>query len=278
MTIDPAALAARPPIVSRQTVTKRDVMLYALGVGADELTFVFEDNLQMLPSMATTLAYPGFVWKDFDLGADWKKVLHGETSIEIHRPLPVEGELVGETRFGPFFDKGADKGTVVYQTREIRDAQGDLLVTVRNGSFLRGDGGQGGSSEPQPRPRPLPDRPADDVITLTTADNLALIYRLSGDYNPLHIDPEVAKAGGFDRPILHGLATFGVAGRAVLAALCSNQADRIKRLDVRFASPVYPGETIRTEIWREGDGIASYRASVVERDLVVLNNGYVEYS
>ncbi len=278
MTIDPAALEAREPIVSRQTVTKRDVMLYALGVGADELAFVYEENLQMLPSMATTLAYPGFVWKDFDLGADWKKVLHGETSIEIHRPLPVEGELIGETKFGPFFDKGADKGTVAYQTREIRDADGNLLVTVRNGSFLRGDGGQGGSSEPQPRPRPLPDRPADEVITMTTAANQALIYRLSGDYNPLHIDPEVAKAGGFDRPILHGLATFGVVGRAVLGTLCDNQSLRLRRLDARFASPVYPGETIRTEIWRESSGVASYCASVVERDLVVLNNGYVEYA
>ena len=105
-----------------------------------------------------------------------------------------------------------------------------------------------------------------------------MIYRLSGDYNPLHIDPEVARAGGFDRPILHGLATFGVAGRAVLAALCDNRPERLRRLDARFASPVYPGETIRTEIWREGEGIGSYRASVVERDLVVLNNGYVEFS
>lgn len=278
MAIDPAALAARAPIVSRQILTKRDVMLYALGVGSDELSFVYEENLQMLPSMATTLAYPGFVWKEFDLGADWKKVLHGETSIEIHRPLPVEGELVGETTFGPFFDKGADKGTVALQKREIRDAAGNLLVTVRNSSFLRGDGGQGGSSEPQPKPRPLPDRPADEVVTLTTAANQAMIYRLSGDYNPLHIDPEVAKAGGFDRPILHGLATFGVAGRAVLAALCDNQSERLKRLDARFASPVYPGETIRTEIWREGEGVASYRASVVERDVVVLNNGYVVFA
>jgi acyl dehydratase len=278
MTIDPAALLAHPPLVSRQTVTKRDVMLYALGVGSDELSFVYEDELQMLPTMATTLAYPGFVWKEFDLGADWRKVLHGETSIILHRPLPVEGELVGETKFGPFFDKGADKGTVAYYVREIRDADGNLVATVRNSSFLRGDGGQGGSSEPQPKPRALPDRPADEVVTLTTTTNQAMIYRLSGDYNPLHIDPEVAKVGGFDRPILHGLATFGVAGRAILAALCGNRSDRLKRLDARFASPVFPGETIRTEIWREGDGIASYRASVVERDLVVLNNGYVEYS
>jgi acyl dehydratase len=278
MTIDPEALVARAPIETLQRLDRRDVMLYALGVGADELTFVYEENLQMLPTMATVLAYPGFVWKDYDLGADWKKVLHGETSVEIHRPLPVEGELIGSTTFGPIFDKGADKGTVCYLKREIRTADGELIATVRNSSFLRGDGGQGGSSEPQPKPRPIPERPADEVVTLTTAPNQAMIYRLSGDYNPLHIDPEVAKVGGFDRPILHGLATYGVAGRAVLSALCGNDASRLKRLDARFASPVFPGETIRTEIWREGEGRAAYRSSVVERDLVVLNNGYVEYA
>jgi acyl dehydratase len=205
-------------------------------------------------------------------------VLHGETSVEIHAPLPVEGELVGRTTFGPIFDKGAGKGTVCYVTREIRDAAGTLVATVRNSSFLRGDGGRGGSSEPQRKPHPLPERAPDESVTLETTANQAMIYRLSGDYNPLHIDPEVAKAGGFDRPILHGLATYGVAGRAVLAALCGNDPARLKRLDARFASPVFPGETIRTDIWREGDGRASYRSSVVERDLVVLNNGYVEFA
>jgi acyl dehydratase len=278
MAIDPEALLAREPIVTRQTLSPRDVMLYALGVGAQELPFVYEDGLKVLPTMATVLAYPGFVWKDFDLGADWRKVLHGETSVEIHAPLPVEGELVGSTTFGPIFDKGADKGTVCYVTREIRDAAGTLVATVRNSSFLRGDGGRGGSSEPQRKPHPLPDRAPDESVTLETTANQAMIYRLSGDYNPLHIDPEVAKAGGFDRPILHGLATYGVAGRAVLAALCGNDPARLKRLDARFASPVFPGETIRTDIWRESEGRASYRSSVVERDLVVLNNGYVEFA
>ncbi|SDD15101.1 Acyl dehydratase [Sphingomonas sp. YR710] len=278
MAIDPEALLAREPIVTRQTLAERDVMLYALGVGAQDLSFVYEDGLKVLPTMATVLAYPGFVWKDFDLGADWRKVLHGETSVEIHSALPVEGELVGSTTFGPIFDKGADKGTVCYVTREIRDAAGTLVATVRNSSFLRGDGGRGGSSEPQRKPHPLPDRAPDESVTLETTANQAMIYRLSGDYNPLHIDPEVAKAGGFDRPILHGLATYGVAGRAVLAALCGNDPARLKRLDARFASPVFPGETIRTDIWRESEGRASYRSSVVERDLVVLNNGYVEFA
>lgn len=278
MAIDPEALLAREPIVTRQTLSPRDVMLYALGVGAQELPFVYEDGLKVLPTMATVLAYPGFVWKDFDLGADWKKVLHGETSIELHRPLPTEGELVGETRFGPIFDKGAGKGSVCYQTREIRDGSGELVATVRNSSFLRGDGGQGGSDETQPKPRPIPEREPDEVVTLTTAENQAIIYRLSGDYNPLHIDPAVAQAGGFDRPILHGLATFGVAGRALVRALCNNQTARVKRIDVRFASPVYPGETIRTEVWREGDGKAAFRAIVEERNQIVLNNGYVEFT
>jgi len=276
--IDPQALVSREPIVSRQVLQKRDVMLYALGVGATELDFVYEDGLQMLPTMAAVLAYPGFVWKDFDLGADWRKVLHGETSLEIHAPLPLEGEVTGSTRFGPVFDKGAGKGAVCYNTRKIRNAEGVLVATMRNSTFLRGDGGCGSTAGEQPKPHPLPERAPDQVFTLGTAENQALIYRLSGDYNPLHIDPQVAKSAGFDRPILHGFATFGVSGRALLSALCGNDPSRLKRMDARFASPVYPGETIRTEIWQDGKGRASYRASVIERDVVVLNNGYVEFA
>ena len=120
-------------------------------------------------------------------------------------------------------------------------------------------------------------READQAVTLPTAANAAMIYRLSGDLNPLHIDPVVAKAGGFDRPILHGLATYGVVGRGLLSALMDNDPSRLKRMDVRFSKPVFPGETIRTEIWHEGPGFAAFRAFVVERDLMVLNNGYVEF-
>jgi acyl dehydratase len=275
--IDPTALEARDPIVTQQLLTRRDVMLYALGVGADELQFVYEDGLKMLPTMPAVLAYPGFEWKEFDLGADWAKVLHGECSVRIHRPLPVEGELVGTTTFGPFYDKGPDKGCVAYKPREIRTRDGELLATVINSSFLRGDGGCGSTGTDQPKPHPLPDRAPDEAVTHNIGENQAMIYRLSGDFNPLHIDPAVARQGGFDRPILHGLATFGFAGRAVLASLCGNDPARIRRIDARFASPVYPGETIETEIWRETHGRASYRTRVPARDLVVLNNGYVEY-
>lgn len=274
---DPQHLVALPPLETRQSLTREQVMLYALGVGASELPFVFEDGLQALPAMAVTLAYPGFVWRDPALGVDWQRLLHAETSITLHAPLPVEGELIGRTRFGPVFDKGADKGAIAYHVREIHDAAGTHIATVRNGSFLRSEGGRGGTDGAQPAPHAIPDRAPDYVVELASAANQALIYRLSGDFNPLHVDPAVAAAAGFPGPILHGLCTFGIAGRALLAALCGNDPSRLKRQDARFSSPVFPGETIRTEIWREDEGRAAYRAVVAGRDTVVLNNGLVEF-
>ncbi len=277
MPLDPDRLLRAPPIETRHVLTKRDTILYALGVGASELQFVYEDGLKALPTMAVVLGYPGFIWRDPQYGVDWKKILHGETTLQIHKPLPVEGEILGVSTFGPIFDKGSDKGAICYVTRKIYDASGTLLATATAGSFLRGDGGFGGSAEGQPKPPALPERQPDLSHTLTTAPNQAQIYRLSGDLNPLHIDPDVAKAAGFAQPILHGLCTYGVAGRAILAALCDNEPARLKRLDVRFSSPVFPGETIRTDIWRDGEGRALYRATAVERDIVVLNNGLAEY-
>lgn len=274
--IDPQALLSMPPIVTRQTLIRRDTILYALGIGATELDFLFEERLKALPTMAVTLGYPGFIWRDPALGANWQKVLHGEQSTILHAPLPVEGEIVGSTVIEALYDKGADKGALAMVTREIHDGAGTHLATSRAMTFLRGDGGFGGSAEGAPVPHAIPDRAPDDVVTLTTAANLAQIYRLSGDLNPLHIDPDVAKAGGFDAPILHGLATYGVIGRALLAARCGNEPARLKRLDGRFSSPVYPGETIETSIWDEGGGKLAFRARVVERDKIVFTNGYAE--
>ncbi|MCK9544230.1 MAG: 3-alpha,7-alpha,12-alpha-trihydroxy-5-beta-cholest-24-enoyl-CoA hydratase [Novosphingobium sp.] len=278
MAFDPAILLDHPPIETRYEVEPAKVMLYALGVGADELPFVYEDGLKTLPTMAVVMTYPGFIWRDPAFNVAWEKILHAETSVTLHAPLPVEGELVGRTTFGPILDKGADKGAIVYQTREIHTAAGEHLATVRNTTFLRGDGGFGGSPDGQPAPHPVPDRTPDIVETLTTPANLALIYRLSGDLNPLHVDPAVAKAAGFERPILHGLATYGVAGRALLKVLAGNDPARIRRIDARFSSPVFPGETIETAIWREGNDRAAFRCRVVERDRIVLNNGYVEFA
>jgi len=274
--IDPDYLLSMPPIVTRQTLTARDAILYALGIGATELDFLFEERLQALPTMAVTLGYPGFIWRDPALGANWQKILHGEQSTILHAPLPVEGEIVGSTVIEALYDKGADKGALAMVTREIHDGLGQHLATSRSMTFLRGDGGFGGSAEGAPVPHAIPDRAPDDVATLSTAANLAQIYRLSGDLNPLHIDPEVARAGGFDAPILHGLATYGVIGRALLAARCGNEPGRITRLDGRFSSPVYPGETIETSIWDQGGGKLAFRARVVERDKIVFTNGYAE--
>ena len=278
MALDPERLVSRPPIVTRQTLTRRDTILYALGVGEDGLDFVFEERLRALPTMAVVMSYPGFIWRDPALGVDWKKILHGEQALEIFAPLPVEGEIVGETTIDALIDKGADKGAIAYVTRKISDGAGNPLATVRASTFLRGDGGFGRNLGTAPASLPgVPDRAPDETLILTTAKNQALIYRLSGDYNPLHIDPEVAAAGGFKAPILHGLCTYGFAGRAILAGLCAGDPSRLKRLDVRFTTPVFPGETLETQIWRSGEGTASFRTRIVERDLLALNNGYVEF-
>lgn len=261
----------------------KDTILYALGVGcgADpmdrtELPFVYEDGLKALPTMAVVLGYPGFWLKDPATGVDWRKILHGEQGLVIHKPLPASGTVIGRTRVTEIVDKGPGKGALLYSDRDVLDkATGDLLATLTSTTFIRGEGGFGGPSGPSPAPHALPERAPDIAVDLKTLPQAALIYRLSGDDNPLHADPDVAAAAGFERPILHGLCSYAVAGRAVLKACCGNDPTRLKRFDLRFSAPVMPGETIRTEIWRDGSTV-SFRARVVERDVVVLNNGRAE--
>ncbi|KAF0136878.1 MAG: MaoC-like dehydratase [Xanthobacteraceae bacterium] len=261
----------------------KDTILYALGVGcgADpmdrgELPFVYEDGLKALPTMAVVLGYPGFWLKDPNTGVDWRKILHGEQGLVIHKPLPASGTVIGRTRVTEIVDKGPGKGALLYSDRQVFDkATGERLATLTSTTFIRGEGGFGGPSGPAPEPHALPERAPDLAVDLKTLPQAALIYRLSGDYNPLHADPDVAAAAGFERPILHGLCTYAVAGRAVLRACCGNDPARLKRFDLRFSAPVLPGETIRTEIWRDGARV-SFRARVVERDIVVLNNGLAE--
>lgn len=267
-----------------QTYSERDTMLYALGLGlgADpldpkQLRFVYEKGLKALPSMAVTLGYPGFWLSNPETGADWKKLLHGEQGLRLMKPLPAAGTVVGRTRVLDVIDKGAGRGALVLTERQLFDqAAGDLLCSMTSTSFLRGDGGFGSPSGPAPAPHRVPEGPPDLEIASPTLPQAALIYRLSGDYNPLHADPAVAQSGGFDRPILHGLCTFGVAAHAVLQGLCDGEPEKLAALNVRFTSPVYPGETIVTQIWR-GDGkVSSFRARVRERDLIALDNGRAE--
>jgi acyl dehydratase len=230
----------------------------------------------VLPTMAVVLCYPGFWVKDPATGIDWVRVVHGEQAVTIHRPLPVEGELIGLTRITGIVDKGPGKGAILYSEREISDAAtGTLHATVAMSTFCRGDGGFGGPSGPSWPVHSIPERAPDASCDLPTMPQQAMLYRLNGDYNPLHIDPHVAHEAGFERPILHGLCTLGIAGHALLKLCCDYDVRRFKNLRLRFSAPVFPGETIRTELWRDGD-IVSFRARAVERDVVVLNNGRLE--
>jgi acyl dehydratase len=286
MPLDYDFLMGLPPVEIEHSYTVRDTMLYALGVGAGlaavenpaSLRFVYENNLAALPTMAVVLAYPGFWAKDPKYGITWQKLLHGGQSIELHAPIPVEGRVHGEMTIDEIYDKGAEKGALLHFSRRIYDAAtGTMIATVRQVNVLRADGGFGGPAGPPPEPHPVPARPADAVLRLPTSPDQALVYRLSGDLNPLHADPAIAAAAGFERPVLHGLASFGVVGRAVLAQLCGGEPERLKRFDVRFSSPVYPGEAFEVRLWTDAPGRASLEASVVGRGATVIRNGYVEY-
>lgn len=282
MALDPEKLMNWPFDEVRQSYTQKDTILYALGLGlgadpldANQLRFTYEKDLQALPTMSVVLAGPGFWMKDPAVGVNWKMLLHGEQGIEMLKPLPAEAEVKSVTKITKIIDKGADKGALVLSERDIVDAKtGDVYAKTTSTSFLRGDGGFGGSPDGAPTPHKVPDRAPDMTDDWKTAPQAALIYRLSGDDNPLHADPEVAKAGGFPAPILHGLCSLGVAGHSVLKKACGYDPARMKSLKLRFTSPVYPGETIRTDMWVDGKDV-SFRSRVVERDKVVLDNGHV---
>ncbi|CAH0216406.1 MaoC family dehydratase [Roseomonas sp. CECT 9278] len=285
MTINHDHLLNYPIPEIRQTIRWQDTALYnfSIGLGQDpmdqaQLDFLYEPRLKAMPSMAVVLGYPGFWIRNPDTGVDWTQVLHGEQSIILHKPLPAEGEIIGRSRITSIVDRGAGKGAMLYNERVVTDAQtGEKLATLEGTTFARGDGGFGGPSGPIKRPHPEPDRAPDLSVDLPTRPEQAIVYRLNGDHNPLHIDPAVAAKAGFQQPILHGLCTFGVVCHALMKALCGYDPARFGRMDLRFSSPVFPGETIRTEIWHEQGG-AAFRARVVERDKVVVSNGLFRHA
>ena len=282
MTLDYDKIRNWPFQPVEQTYTEKDSILYALGLGlgADpmdeqQLRFVFEeaDGFAALPTMPVVMAGPGFWVREPDSGIDWKKILHGEQEIELHAAVPTAATLIGETRVTEIVDKGADKGALIYTERTLTDkATGTKVATLYSTTFARGDGGFGGPTGPTRPVHALPDREPDMRFDLETLPQAALIYRLSGDPNPLHASPTVATSAGFKAPILHGLCSLGVSGHAILKTCCDYHPARFKSLALRFSAPVYPGETIRTEMWRDGE-IISFRARVLEQDVVVLNNG-----
>jgi acyl dehydratase len=239
--------------------TRRDVILYALGVGAgqddplQELQFTTENSIgvtqQVLPAFGVVL---GMTYaKRANLGDfDMAKILHGEQSFTVHHPLPVEGRARAATKVTGIYDKG--KGALVESETTLTDAQtGELLLTAQTGLFALGEGGFGGDSQPI-KHRPTPQRPADSERRAQVRRDQALLYRLSGDRNPLHSDPLFAAKGGFDRPILHGMCTYGITGRLLINALCEGEATRVRSMSGRFTKPVMPGEKLTVRIWVDG--------------------------
>lgn len=265
------------------TIIARDCMLYALGVGVgtradanEDLQFTYEEGLKVFPAMVNVIAHPGAWVKEPELGIDWVRILHGEQSFVVHAPLLPGRTYVGAYQVTDVVDKGPGKGAMLYLRKTLTDKEnGTLVSTVTSTYVLRGDGGCGGTSEKAPAPRALPEREADRSLSLTTLPQAGLIYRLSGDYNPIHASPEIARKAGFDKPILHGLCTMGVATRALLEGACKDDPQKLRSLSLRFSSPVYPGETLRTELWKESGGV-SFRTTAVERQVVVLNNGWAQ--
>ena len=257
----------------------RETMLYALGIGfmrdpmnADELPFCYENGLRTVPTMATVIGW-GQGGAMARSGINYLMVVHGEQRITMHKPLPSAAEVVSDERVLGVFDKGKDKGAVLVTERVMREKNsGDKLCTLVSSTFARGDGGFGGPKDGAPEPHQLPTRAPDLTHACDTRPDQAFIYALSGDRNPLHRDPNVAKMAGFPRPILHGLCSYGTACRAIISTVCKYDGAKIVGFDVRFSAPVFPGETIVTEMWVDG-AVVSFRCKLKERDVVVINNG-----
>lgn len=277
MPINPERIKAYafPDIVHEYV--ERDAIIYALGLGlgseptaAGALDYLLETRLKVLPTMAVTLASPGMWVRDPELGIDWGKLVHSAQAAEFKSALPPRGKVIGSARIASLHDRGLDRGAVIVVERTIRDAQTDRIYCVLRQTLLaRGDGGFGGERPAPESGNGAPARVPDAKIRIPISRRAALIYRLSGDWNPLHADPDVARAAGFPRPILHGLASYGMAGIAIYRALCL-PPERIEALSLRFSNVVYPGDVLEFSIWNEKNS-AIFEAHVENR--VVLSKG-----
>jgi acyl dehydratase len=264
---------------TRDRYDRRDTILYALGVGAglsdlDETALVFERDLLALPTMALVLGTPGFWLMDRATGLDWPRILHGEQSLRLFRPLPPEGDVIGRTTIAEVSDKGPGKPAMLRCTRELSDGVTGVRIAALDEIWvLRGAGGFGGDNIAlSPVSPPLPDRAPDAALALPTTRNQAMLYRLTGDRNPVHVDPGIAAAGGFERPILHGLATMGLVARALVRLACDGDPRRLSAMRLRFTAPVFPGDVILTELWEEERALR-FRARVPARGVTVIDGG-----
>ncbi|SBT90442.1 Acyl dehydratase [Streptomyces sp. DI166] len=285
MPIDPAKALAAEPKSGEISWTAKDVLLYHLGIGAGvpatdpgELRYTLESRLQVLPSFATVagagapgvisgLSMPG-------IEVELARVLHGGQSLEIHRPLPVEGTATSTNRVAAVYDKG--KAAVLVLRTEVTDADGPLW-TNDSQIFIRGEGGFGGDRGPSARLDPPTGEP-DKTVERTLREDQALLYRLSGDWNPLHADPEFAAQAGFDRPILHGLCTYGVTLKTVVDTLLGGDAGRVRSYATRFAGVVFPGETLRIRMWHRDDTVRVTVTAVDRDDAPALTDTVVRHT
>ena len=275
MAIDPSAVGSSGGPVERSWNSK-DCLLYALGVGAglDELRFTTEKNQQVLPTTVVILGARGAVPMQKIGSFNPAMLVHGEQAFELARPLPPEGTVQTTGKIAAVYDKG--KGAVIVSETEARDAKsGELMWTTRSAAFVRGAGGFGGDRGPSGPVNEPPARKPDHEVTYRTLPEQALLYRLSGDRNPLHSDPEFAKMAGFDRPILHGLCTYGFTGRALLHTLCGSDPARFKSMSGRFSKPVFPGEALTVSMWVDGN-VCLYQTRN-ERGETVLDQGRMTF-
>lgn len=282
MTIDIDKLRAFPIPEGHQTITPNDIALYALSIGMgrdpldrDQLRFV--DPLQgpeIMPAMVLVLAHPGFWMSDPASGVDPKAILHASQGIDLLAPIPTGGEVRSRTEITDVIDKGAGKAALIVSRTDLRDGTDTVFARLTRTTYVRGGGGFGGLPGAGDRRPDEPQGPPDRSILLTTGREQALIYRLNGDLNPLHSDPDFAARVGFDQPILHGLCTMGVVIHALLRGLAEYRPERLRSVNLKFSKPVFPGETIRTDMWKDG----RFRAVTTERGVVVVDAGIAEIS
>lgn len=275
MPLDPQKLMALSIPARDVAYGDRETMLYALATGfgtrgaIEELPFVYERQLRVVPSMATMLAFDDS-WLAAG-GIELQHVVHGALDITFHSPLASAGAGRITARISGLNDKGQGRGGLVFQESVVAQERMPAC-TVRSTMFVRGAGGFGGSVGESVEVAAVPDSVHDESAEVVTAQNQALLFRLLGDRNPLHVDPAVAQIAGFPRPILHGACTFGIACAEVLRRFCAHDPARLSRFAARFAGPLHPGETLRFAFWRTQSGIA-FRASAAERQAIVLDNG-----
>jgi acyl dehydratase len=283
MALDPSAVGSVGDVRSISWNSK-DALLYAVGIGAGQADLPFTtENTQHIPQVVfptfavvagSGTASPGASAMSKIGSFNFALLVHGSQAITLHRPIPVEASATTQDRVVAMYDKG--KAAVVVMENEVKLASGEPLWNTRSSVFIRGEGGWGGDRGPSGPQNEPPAAAPDHEVTLQTSPDQAFVYRLSGDRNPLHTDPSFAALGGFDRPILHGLCSYGFTGRALLGELCDNDVTRFQHIEGRFSSPVLPGDALTVRMWRTGAGEAVFTTSVGDR--VVIDQGLARFS